>query len=380
MPARRGKRSLGKPSTAVTAGAVPADELKASFPRINLPVRPPFPPMEAKSVSQIPSGSGWLYEPKWDGFRAIAFRKGDQVLLQSKSGQPLGRYFPELVEALRKLPQKTFVLDGEIVIVRDGILSFDDLLLRIHPAASRVRKLASQTPCTYLAFDILVDGRGKPVTALPLSERRERLRAFFRDLPRQSRVRLSPATTDRAAAERWMRELGAAGFDGVVAKRSAEPYLSGERAMEKIKRQRTADCVVGGFRYSEKSRQVGSLLLGLYNERGLLDHVGFTSSFNREDRKALKPVVEPLIGGAGFSGHAPGGPSRWSTRRSDEWQPLDPRLVCEVQYDHFSGGRFRHGTKFLRWRPDKAPRQCTFEQVLGSGARRKLPDFLADIA
>ena len=376
--ARRSKPA--KRVSRVAKGAVAADELQASFPSLSLPVRPPFPPMEARSVPEIPSGAGWQFEPKWDGFRALAFRKGDQALLQSKSGQPLGRYFPELLKALRRLPQRTFVLDGEIVILRDGSLSFDDLLLRIHPAESRVRKLAAETPCTYLIFDFLVDGHGRRLTTLPLSERRKRLRGFLGGLSRGARVRLSPATTDRRAAERWMRELGAAGFDGVVAKRSDDPYLSGERAFEKIKRQRTADCVVGGYRYSEKGHHIGSLLLGLYDENGRLDHVGFTSSFSRADRRALKPVIEPLTGGSGFTGRAPGGPSRWSKRRSDEWQPLDPKLVCEVQYDHFSGGRFRHGTKFLRWRPDKAPRQCTFEQVLGSRTRSSLPEWLADIA
>jgi len=331
-------------------------------------------------VLQIPAGNGWLYEPKWDGFRAVAFRSGDQVLLQSKSRQPLGRYFPELVDAIRLLPQNKFVLDGEIVISRGGRLSFDDLLLRIHPAASRVRRLATETPCTYFVFDILVDDRGQRVTGLPLDERRGRLRAFFRRVPRDSRLQLSPATTARHAAERWMQELGAAGFDGVVAKRLDQPYLSSQRAMEKIKRLRTADCVVGGFRYSEKRNQIGSLLLGLYNQQGPLDHVGFTSSFNREDRRALKKVVEPLVGGTGFTGRAPGGPSRWSTRRSDQWQPLDPKLVCEVQYDHFAGGRFRHGTKFLRWRPDKAPQQCTFEQVLPLSGRKGLMELLGTAA
>ncbi len=331
-------------------------------------------------MSLIPVGRGWLYEPKWDGFRCLAFRKGEQVLLQSKSGQPLGRYFPELVEALLKLPKRQFVLDGEIVILRDGHLSFDDLLLRIHPAASRVRKLASGTPATYLVFDMLVDDRGNRSLELPLNQRRERLREFFRGFLAGGSVRLSPATTDRSLAERWMRELGTTGFDGVVTKCVDEPYRSRERSMEKVKRLRTADCVVGGFRYSEKVRQIGSLLLGLYNEQGQLDHIGFTSSFNREDRKALKPIVKPLTGGAGFTGHAPGGPSRWSTRRSDEWQRLEPKLVCEVQYDHFSGGRFRHGTKFLRWRPDKSPRQCTFEQVIPTRHGRGLSEFLESAA
>ncbi len=333
--------------------------------------------MEAKSVDDIPSGPGWSYEPKWDGFRCLAFRSGSEVVLQSKAGQPLGRYFPELVEALASLPQKKFVLDGEIVIARDGHLSFDDLLMRIHPAASRIKKLSAETPAEYLVFDILVDEHGKSVTALPLSERREHLEHFFKkvDARQEQRIRLSPATTDRAEAQRWMRELSASGLDGVVAKRVDEPYHSGERAMQKIKRIRTADCVVGGFRYAQKGGAIGSLLLGLYNDRGLLDHVGFTSSFSAEDRKALKPVVRPYEGGSGFSGNAPGGPSRWSTRRSDEWTPLDPKLVCEVRYDHFSGGRFRHGTKFMRWRPDKDPQQCTFDQVQPSRRGRGLEEF-----
>ncbi len=333
--------------------------------------------MEAKSVDDIPSGPGWSYEPKWDGFRCLAFRSGSEVVLQSKAGQPLGRYFPELVEALASLPQKKFVLDGEIVIARDGHLSFDDLLMRIHPAASRIKKLSAETPAEYLVFDILVDEHGKSVTALPLSERREHLEHFFKkvDARQKQRIRLSPATTDRAEAQRWMRELSASGLDGVVAKRVDEPYHSGERAMQKIKRIRTADCVVGGFRSAQKGGAIGSLLLGLYNDRGLLDHVGFTSSFSAEDRKALKPVVRPYEGGSGFSGNAPGGPSRWSTRRSDEWTPLDPKLVCEVRYDHFSGGRFRHGTKFMRWRPDKDPQQCTFDQVQPSRRGRGLEEF-----
>ena len=335
-----------------------------SFPRIQLPIKPPFPPAEAKSVDEIPEGKNWLYEPKWDGFRCLVFRKGDKVLLQSKAGQPLGRYFPELVAAVSKLPEEQFVLDGEIVIFHDDVLSFDDLLLRIHPAESRIRKLSAESPATIMCFDLLVDTAGQKVTDLPLIERRKRLEQFFRSLPANGRVRLSPASTDRSQAERWMRELASIGLDGIIAKRLDEPYRSGERtAMVKIKRIRTADCVVGGFRYAEKGGGIGSLLLGLYNDKGLLDHVGFTSSFNADQRQELKKIVEPLVGPPGFTGHAPGGPSRWSRKRSTEWQPLPPKLVCEVQYDHFSGGRFRHGTKFLRWRPEKKAKQCTFEQV-----------------
>lgn len=361
------KRSAKKPKESgarVTEGAVASEQLVEPFPSVKLPIRPPYPPAEAKSVEQIPSGTGWLYEPKWDGFRCLAFRRGKQVLLQSKAGQPLGRYFPELVAALADVAKDQFVLDGEIVIFSDGHLSFDDLLLRIHPAESRIRKLSSETPASLMCFDLLVDEDGRTLTDLPLAERRKHLESFFKNSPQHKSIRLSAATTDRSRAEQWMQELGKVGLDGVVAKHLDEPYRSGERtAMVKIKRIRTADCVVGGFRYAEKGGGIGSLLLGLYNDEGLLDHVGFTSSFNAEQRQELKKIVQPKIGGPGFTGHAPGGPSRWSTKRSTEWQPLTPTLVCEVQYDHFSGSRFRHGTKFLRWRPEKAPQQCRFEQV-----------------
>ncbi len=370
---REGKLKIRQQN--VEAGAIPAAELAAAFPDIDLPIRPSFPPMEARVAKEIPAGDGWLYEPKWDGFRCLVFRSADQVLMQSKAGQPLGRYFPELVEAFRKLPAEKFVLDGEIVIFVDGYLSFDDLLLRIHPAASRIRKLSAETPATFLAFDLLVNDRGEPLLNLPLSGRRQRLEAFAREQsipavtpgrmpPRHASILLSPITRDRSTAQRWISELAGAGFDGVVAKRADSPYTSGERtAMVKVKRIRTADCVVGGFRYSSKGNEIGSLLLGLYNDHGQLDHVGFTSSFNREQRKKLKPKIEALKGPPGFTGRAPGGPSRWATERTGEWEPLRPELVCEVAYDHFSQGRFRHGTKFLRWRPDKKPAQCTFDQV-----------------
>lgn len=387
MPVRSAKNesSSRKPATlskktTATVGAVPAEELKQEFPPIKLPVRPPYPPMEAVAVAEIPRGEGWLYEPKWDGFRCLAFRRSEQVLLQSKAGQPLGRYFPELVESLRVLPVQQFVLDGEIIILEGGHLAFDELLQRIHPAESRIRKLAAETPGRLMVFDLLVDEEGKPLVNFPLSQRRERLQEFFQNIPATERVRLSPATTDYADAQEWMGELGAAGLDGIIAKRLDEPYHSGDRGgMVKIKRIRTADCVVGGFRCAEKGDQIGSLLLGLYNDEGLLDHVGFTSSFAAQERQGLKAIVEPLLGAPGFSGKAPGGPSRWSTRRSTEWQSLQPKLVCEVRYDHFSGGRFRHGTKFLRWRPDKDPKQCTFAQVRGRGGKPgiSLEEFFA---
>lgn len=320
--------------------------------------------MEAKSVEEIPSGEEWLYEPKWDGFRCLAFRSGSEVLLQSKAGQPLHRYFPELVEELKKLPQKKFVLDGEIVIFQEKKLSFDDLLMRIHPAESRIKKLAKETPSSLLTFDLVVDERGKSLVELPLKERRDRLDQLFAAVPKTSAAKLSPATTDRKVADHWMRDLAGSGFDGVIAKRLEKPYMSGERTgMVKIKNMRTADVVVGGFRYPSKGPGIGSMLLGLYDEDGKLNHVGFTSSFRPQMKKDLQKILEPLRGGESFTGNAPGGPSRWSTERSGEWERLDPKLVCEVQYDHFSQGRFRHGTKFLRWRPEKDPKQCTYEQL-----------------
>ena len=354
------KRRAGK----ISDGAQSADALKQGFPRISLPIRPPYPPMEAKLVEEIPRGDNWQYEPKWDGFRCVAFRKNHKVLLQSKAGQPLGRYFPEIVAALLQLKPTQFVLDGEIVILKGGHLSFDDLLMRIHPAASRIQKLSTETPAKYLLFDLLVDERGKSLAGDPLSTRRERLERFVKSLGKQESIRLSPATRDFEKARQWMTELAASGFDGVVAKELDCVYASGERtAMRKIKRIRTADCVVGGFRYASKGGEVGSLLLGLYDEDGKLNHVGFSSSFAAAERKKLKALLKPYMGGSGFTGHAPGGPSRWSTERSGEWEPLKPKLVCEVRYDHFSGDRFRHGTKFLRWRPEKAPKSCTYEQV-----------------
>jgi ATP-dependent DNA ligase len=348
----------------VEPGAVSAEELKASFPKVDLPIQPPYPPMEAKSVDEIPSGEEWLYEPKWDGFRCLAFRSGDKVLLQSKAGQPLGRYFPELVEQLQKLRPEKFVLDGEIVIFQGKKLSFDDLLMRIHPAESRIRKLARETPASLLSFDLLVDARGNSLVEKKLTERQQRLEKFFEEVPNTSSVRLSPSTQDRKEAERWMRDLAGSGFDGVIAKRLDVSYASGDRTgMVKIKNMRTADVVVGGFRYASKGNVVGSMLLGLYDKDGKLNHVGFTSSFTPQMKKDLKKILEPLRGEEGFSGNAPGGPSRWSTERSAQWERLDPKLVCEVQFDHFSQGRFRHGTKFLRWRPEKAPKQCTYEQL-----------------
>jgi ATP-dependent DNA ligase len=331
---------------------------------MTLPLAVDYAPAEAKLVDALPSGAQWEYEPKWDGFRCLAFKDGDDVDLRSKAGQPFNRYFPEIVEAMKALPVTRCVLDGELVIPEGDTLSFDELLLRIHPAESRVRKLAREHPALYIVFDLLVDADGRSLVGEPQEARREALLRFakraFVDAPR---FRLSPATRAIDEAKTWLDALGG-GLDGLVAKRVDLPYRSGQRTgMQKYKRMRTADCVVGGFRYGAKTRVVGSLLLGLYDDAGLLDHVGFTSNIPSGERPSLTRELESLIEKPGFTGSAPGGPSRWSTERTGEWQPLRPALVVEVRYDHFSGGRFRHGTSFQRWRPDKAPRQCTFEQV-----------------
>lgn len=332
--------------------------------------------MEARTEDEIPSGEGWQYEPKWDGFRCIAFRDGDNVELQSKAGQPLSRYFPELVDAMRAIKAKKFVLDGEIIVPVDGSLSFDDLLQRIHPAASRVKMLSEKTPAMYIAFDLLVNDRGTPLVDKPLEVRRPALEAFAtKNFSARGSVQLSPATTEMAVVRKWFKRVGS-GLDGIIAKRTGIPYRSGDRTgMVKVKHMRTADCVVGGFRYAEKKRVIGSMLLGLYDDAGLLHHVGFCSSFTGAERKELTPRLEALIKPPGFTGQAPGGPSRWSTKRTSEWEPLKPHLVAEFEYDHFTNGRFRHGTRFLRWRPDKKPSQCTLDQL---GPEKKSPLIMLD--
>jgi ATP-dependent DNA ligase len=333
---------------------------------MSLEIKMPLLPMEARLVDEPPVGPGWQYEPKWDGFRCLTFRDGDKISLQSKSGQPLARYFPDLVESLRTLPASRFVLDGEIVIPIEGRLSFDELLMRIHPAASRVRKLADEHPATFVVFDLLLDERGKSLLDQSLSDRRPRLEKFAKKFfPRGGHIRLSPASETLGVARKWFRAVGG-NLDGIVAKRLDLPYQSGNRdGMQKVKHRKTADCVVGGFRYGQGKgkERVGSLLLGLYDKQGLLDHVGFTSSFKDAERQKVAAIVQPLIKSPGFTGHAPGGPSRWSKRENNEWQPLAPELVVEIQYDHFTGDRFRHGTRFLRWRPDKSASKCTFDQV-----------------
>jgi ATP-dependent DNA ligase len=329
-----------------------------------LPLKTDYAPMDALAVADIPNGDAWQYEPKWDGFRCLAFRDGSRIELQSKTGQPLARYFPDLVDALARVKARKFILDGEIVVPVGEALSFDELLQRIHPAETRIRKLAAERPAVLVVFDLLADERGSALASLPLVERRARLESFAkRYLEGSDRIVLSPATRDVRAARKWLAGVGAT-LDGVIAKRMDLPYQSGNRdGMVKVKRMRSADCVVGGFRYGTNSKLVGSLLLGLFNDQGLLDHVGFCSTIRAQDKPALTKRLEKLIKPPGFTGQAPGGPSRWSTKRSTEWQPLEPKLVVEVQYDHFTNGRFRHGTKLLRWRPDKLPRQCTMKQV-----------------
>jgi ATP-dependent DNA ligase len=323
--------------------------------------------MEARSVDTIPIGKEWQYEPKWDGFRCLLTRDGGTVTMYSKAGQDLGRYFPEVVSAAASLREQSFILDGEIVVPVGRGFSFDDLLQRIHPAASRVKKLAEQTPALFLAFDMLKKGKIDLADEF-LPKRRSELEDFARSyFSGKNLFRLSPASLKLKDAERWLASAGG-GSDGVIAKRLDLAYQAGSRdGMQKIKRYRSADCVIGGFRYGENLHEgrkvVGSVLLGLYDEEGLLHHVGFSSAIKTKEKPALTDRLEAEKSAASFTGNAPGGPSRWSTKRSSEWQPVKLKYIVEVSYDHFTGGRFRHGTSILRWRPDKKPTQCTFEQV-----------------
>jgi ATP-dependent DNA ligase len=316
--------------------------------------------MEARSAEALPTGP-WQFEPKWDGFRCLAFKEKKRVALIAKSGKPLTRYFPEVTAALADLPGD-WVLDGELVIPLGRLLSFDALQMRLHPAESRRHKLARETPAVLVLFDLLAEGRSD-YTGKSLPIRRRALERLVDRFGNVTRLRLSPFTLSRATALRWLGKAGRGALDGVVAKPVDEGYGCGERVMVKVKNLKTADCVVGGFRYATGSRLVGSLLLGLFNDDGKLDHVGFTSGFGQQDRASLTKKLESLKGAPGFSGSAPGGPSRWSTERSAQWVPLKNRLVAEVRYDHVTDGRFRHGTKFLRWRPEKPIQSCTFEQL-----------------
>ena len=319
-------------------------------------------PMEAKSVDALPSGPEWQFEPKWDGFRCLAFKAAGVVDLRAKSGKSLSRYFPEMVQALVGAEADNFVLDGELMVPRGGSLSFGALQDRVHPAESRIRKLAAETSALLVVFDCLASNHSGPLIDAVLPDRRTVLERVMSGFGPANRVRLSPFSRDRREAARWLERAHGA-LDGVVAKRLDAPYAPGKREMLKVKLLRTADCVVGGFRYAKDSRQVGSLLLGLYNAEGKLDHVGFSSAISNADRPALTRRLEALQGGPGFTGDAPGGPSRWSTEQSLKWQGLHPELVVEVSYDQVTDRRFRHGTMLLRWRADKAPQQCTYEQI-----------------
>jgi ATP-dependent DNA ligase len=346
---------------------------------VHLPIDPPLEPMLAKAADGLPSDEGWLFEPKWDGFRAIVFRDGDEVLIQSRDLKPLDRYFPELAAPIRASLPEHCVVDGEVVISKDGELQFEALLLRIHPAASRVKMLAEESPASFVGWDLLaLDDRD--LRATPQAERRAMLETAFSDVT--APIHLTPATTDRALAQDWFHRFEGAGLDGVIAKRLSEPYQPGKRAMLKIKHQRTADCVVAGFRWHKNGpgTHVGSLLLGLFDDAGTLHHVGITSSFTWDRRAALVAELEPFRENA-VEGHpwgdwaewaaaaeasgqrVPGATSRWNRGKDLSWEPLRPERVVEVAYDHLQGDRFRHGTTFKRWRPDKPPAECRYDQL-----------------
>jgi ATP-dependent DNA ligase len=322
--------------------------------------------MEARSVNSLPTGETWQYEPKWDGFRCLLAREGERIHMSSKAGQDLARYFPEIVMGALALSERHFLLDGELVVPDGKHFSFDHLLQRVHPAASRIKKLSLETPALFIAFDLL--DRGKRQFALAqLDDRRASLEDFARENFQGSLFCLSPASRKLTDARKWLEAAGG-GSDGVIAKRRDLPYQFGNReGMQKVKKHRSADCVIGGFRYGERRpaarKLVGSLLLGLFDDGGLLHHVGFTSALKEADKPVLTDMLQAEITKASFTGNVPGGPSRWSTKRSAEWEAVETRHVVEVSYDHFTGGRFRHGTTILRWRPDKKPEQCTLVQL-----------------
>lgn len=318
-------------------------------------------PMEAKLVGALPAGGDWQFEPKWDGFRAIASRSGDGVEIMSKSGKSLARFSPEIAARLAKTKAKEFVIDGELILPVGEVLSFEALQARLHPAESRIRKLAKETPAQLMLFDCLALG-GKDLIDAPLPDRRAAIETFVH-AEHDAMLLLSPAARELKQAEAWLAGSGGA-LDGVIAKPLGEPYRAGERAMLKVKQRRTADCVVGGFRRAKNGPHVASLLLGLYDADGKLHHVGFTSAFANEDKAALTASLEKQIAVSAFTGNAPGGPSRWTSGEGTQWYPLRPELVVEVSFDQVTGGRFRHGTRLLRWRPDKAPQQCRMEQLV----------------
>ncbi|WP_221190934.1 ATP-dependent DNA ligase [Sphingomonas sp. BK580] len=318
-------------------------------------------PMEAKLVPDLPDGGTWQFEPKWDGFRALIFRHGDTVEIMSKSGKPLSRYFPEVVQSIRAVDRAAFALDGELILPIGAALSFDALQARLHPAASRIERLSRETPAQIMLFDCLMTD-GRDLLREPLAQRRLHLEAFHRAHGGPG-ILLSDRTRDAAVARSWLARGGGA-LDGIVAKKLDEPYRPGERAMLKVKQQRSADCVVGGFRRVRGGEGVASLLLGLYDVTGRLHHVGFTAGIAATERVDLLARLTPLIQAPGFTGEAPGGPSRWNNGKDSEWEPLRSALVVEVIYDQVTGDRFRHGTKLLRWRPDKAPHDCRMDQLV----------------
>lgn len=331
-----------------------------------LPLQPPIEPMLARLSTEIPAGDEWLFEPKWDGFRSIVFFDGEEAYLQSRDLKPLHRYFPELQENLARELPGPMVLDGEIVVMTDHGLDWEALSQRIHPAESRVRKLAVETPSSFVAFDMLAEG-SMDLTGTEFRDRRARLERALKDVP--APVFLTPATHDRDIALDWFDRFEGAGLDGVVAKRLGEIYLPGVRAMLKIKHLRTVDCVVAGLRWykDEAEKAVGSLLLGLYDDDGVLHHVGHTSSFKAAEKRALAEQMRDYISGddgEGFGrGRTPGAPSRWTQGKDMTWVRLRPELVCEVTFDYLQGNRFRHAATFKRWRPDKPPIACGFDQI-----------------
>ena len=324
--------------------------------------------MLAKLQPELPRGDGWLYEPKWDGFRAIVFRDGKDVEIQSRDTRPFNRYFPELPPVFQECLAKQCVVDGEIVLAGEDGLDFDSLQLRLHPAESRVRMLAAQIPASFVAFDLLAI-RSRDLRAVPLATRRAELEKMlpegFATEPGKTQVFLTPQTEDVEEAEKWFDSFGPLGLDGVIAKRASLKYIPGERVMVKVKRIKTADCVVGGYRLSKAGDGIGSLLLGLYDDGGVLHFVGHTSAFKADERRELLRDLQPLVkeNAAFGKGRTPGGPSRWTQGRELPWVELKPKLVCEVTYDKMQGDRFRHATGFVRWRDDKKPRECTFDQL-----------------
>ena len=337
---------------------------------MDLPVMPPVYPMLAKLQSDIPRGPEWLYEPKWDGFRAIVFRDGDEVHIASRDQKPLERYFPELPPALRNCLPERCVMDGEVVLTGADGLDFDALQQRIHPAPSRIRMLSDQTPASFVAFDVLaldtVDLR-----ATPLEQRREKLTSALGnevtmpDQKRATQVFMTPQSADADEAMIWLETLEKIGLDGIIAKRRGTPYVEKDRVMVKVKQRKTADCVVGGYRLSKTGDGIGSLLLGLYDDARTLHFVGHTSSFKAAERREILAMLRPLEGGESFAGgRSPGGPSRWNAGKELNWVGVTPSLVCEVMYDKMQGDRFRHATTFIRWRDDKPPTECTLDQVL----------------